>query len=66
MFPLNGVVDPTAGASFVDEAKWVLDEISLRENIKKILARFCGCLPMVVVDVNSSFLTSAPPVSLEW
>lgn len=63
---LDGAPDPTAGASLSENAKWVLDEISLRENIKKILGRFCGGAPLVVVDINSTFLTSAPPVSLEW
>ena len=59
-------VDPTAGASFSEQSNWMLDETSLRENIKKILARFFGALPHVIVDINSAFLTSAPPVSLEW
>ena len=58
--------DPTGGASQLEEAKWVLDEAALQENIKKILARFCGTLPFVMMDSNSAFLTSVPPVSLEW
>ena len=49
-----------------EDAKWVLDEASLQENIKKILARFCGTLPYVMMDPNAAFLNSVPPVSQEW
>ena len=59
-------LDPTAGASTADEAKWVLDETSVRDNLKKVLARFCAPSPLVYVEMNSSYLTSAPPASLEW
>jgi len=61
-----GAPDPTGGASTFEDAKWVLDEASLQENIKKILARFCGTLPFVMMDSNAAFLNSVPPVSQEW
>ena len=58
--------DPTAGASMNEVAKWVLDEISLKESVKKALAKFFGPMPVCVVDMNAVALTSAPAVSLKW
>lgn len=61
-------VDPTGGASISEDAKWVLDEASLQDNIKKILSRFCGTLTFAMMDTNSIYLTTAsvPPVFMEW
>eukprot|EP00794_Sanderia_malayensis_P016687 gene16687-18381_t len=64
---LAGAPDPTAGACFVEEPTWYLDEVSLRDSIRKILCKFCGPSPVAFVDLNSLFLTSSAPVpSLEW
>ncbi|KAF2356741.1 Zinc finger SWIM-type [Trinorchestia longiramus] len=60
-----GAPDPTAGASAAEKSAWWLDEVNLRENIQKIVVKFCVPSPMVYSDVN--YLSStAPPVAAEW
>jgi len=64
---VSGAPDPTAGPSATDHSKWCLDEGSLRENIKKMLVRFCGPSPLVFSDVNALYLANtAPPTAAEW
>ncbi|XP_047136494.1 zinc finger SWIM domain-containing protein 8 isoform X1 [Hydra vulgaris] len=64
---LAGAPDPTAGASLSEEANWVLDKVALCENIKKILARFCGPTPLFYLNCDASnTLTAPPPISMQW
>ena len=63
---ISCIIDPTAGASTTEEAKWVLDELSLRENVKKVLACFFGPMPVCIVDNSFVPLASPPIVFLKW
>ena len=41
------VTDPTAGPSASEQTAWCLDELTLHENIKKTLIKFCVPSPTV-------------------
>ncbi|CAK8682764.1 unnamed protein product [Clavelina lepadiformis] len=64
---LSGAPDPTAGPSLSDRSLWFLDENALKDNIKKMLGKFCGPNPIVYSDVNSLYLSSTePPAAAEY
>ncbi|XP_013381125.1 zinc finger SWIM domain-containing protein 8 [Lingula anatina] len=60
-----GAPDPTAGPSASEHTAWCLDETTLRQNIRKTLAKFSLTTNMVYSDVN--YLSStAPPAAAEY
>ena len=60
-------IDPTAGPAATDHNKWCLDEKALRENVRKMLVRFCGPVPLVFSDVSAVYMSNtAPPTAAEW
>ena len=61
----QGAPDPTLGGSADEQAAHCLDSKNLKENIKKILIKFCVPAPIVFSDVNY-LSTSAPPSAAEW
>lgn len=62
---LDGAPDPTAGGRLGEAAVWSLKEQALRDNIRKILFKFCLPSPTVYSDVN--YLSSTqPPAAMEW
>ncbi|KAK3713144.1 hypothetical protein QZH41_010056, partial [Actinostola sp. cb2023] len=64
---VSGAPDPTAGPSMTDHNKWCLDEKALRENVRKMLVRFCGPVPLVFNDVSGVYMSNtAPPTAAEW
>lgn len=62
---VSGAPDPTAGGSLGEQSNWTLDAKNLRDNIKKILIKFCVPAPIVLSDI-SYLSTSAPPSAAEW
>jgi len=62
---VSGAPDPTAGGSLGEQSNWTLDNKNLRDNIKKILIKFCVPAPIVFSDVNY-LSTTAPPSAAEW
>jgi hypothetical protein len=60
-----GAPDPTAGGSVGEISTWCLDSKNLRDNIKKILIKFCMPSPIVFSDVNY-LSTTAPQSAAEW
>jgi len=62
---VSGAPDPTAGGSNGEQSSWTLDVKNLRDNIKKILIKFCVPAPIVYSDVNY-LSTTAPPSAAEW
>ena len=61
----KGAPDPTLGGSIEELTSWYLDGKNLKENIKKILTKFCVPAPIVFSDVNY-LSTTAPPSASEW
>ena len=61
----NGGPDDTMGGFIDDPASWYLDSKNLKENIKKILTKFCVPAPIVYSDVNY-LSNTAPPSASEW
>ncbi len=62
---VQGAPDPTLGGAAGEHAAHCLDSRNLKDNIKKILVKFCVPAPIVFSDVN--YLTnSAPPSAAEW
>ena len=61
----NGAPDPTLGGVIEEQSSWCLDRRNLRDNIKKILIKFCVPAPIVFSDVNY-LSTTAPPSASEW
>ena len=61
----NGAPDPTLGGELLNQSSWCLDHKNLRDNIKKILIKFCVPAPIVFSDVNY-LSTTAPPSASEW
>ena len=62
---VQGAPDPTLGGEISEAAAWCLDAKNLKENIYKILVKFC--LPAAIVFSDVSYLsTSAPPSASEW
>ena len=62
---MQGAPDPTAGGALNDTSSWCLDRKNLKDNIKKILIKFCVPAPIVFSDVNY-LSTTAPPSATEW
>jgi len=62
---VSGAPDPTAGGAVNEQTAWCLDAKNLRDNIKKILIKFCVPAPIVFSDVNY-LSTTAPPSAAEW
>ena len=62
---VQGAPDPTAGGALNDTSSWCLDRKNLKDNIKKILIKFCVPAPIVFSDVNY-LSTTAPPSATEW
>ena len=59
--------DPTAGPSAEDQTQWWMDGKLLRENVRKMLCKFCGPGPFVLEEVyNLQFACTAPPTAAEW
>ena len=44
---VQGAPDPTAGGALNDTSSWCLDRKNLKDNIKKILIKFCVPAPIV-------------------
>ena len=61
----NGAPDPTLGGAANEQTPWYLDRKNLKDNIKKILIKFCVPAPIVFSDVNY-LSTTAPPSASEW
>ena len=61
----HGAPDPTLGGIIEEQSSWCLDRKNLRDNIKKILIKFCVPAPIVFSDVNY-LSTTAPPSASEW
>ena len=57
--------DDTLGGVIDDPASWYLDSKNLKENIKKILTKFCVPAPIVYSVVNY-LSNTAPPSASEW
>ncbi|XP_059097624.1 zinc finger SWIM domain-containing protein 8-like [Tigriopus californicus] len=62
---VQGAPDPTLGGATGEQAAWCLDAKNLKDNIKKILIKFCVPAPIVFSDVNC-LSNSAPPSASEW
>ncbi len=62
---MEGAPDPTLGGAAGETAAFCLDARNLRDNIRKILVKFCVPAPIVFSDVNY-LSTSAPPSASEW
>jgi hypothetical protein len=62
---LPGGPDPTLGGAVGEQVAFCLDAKNLKENIQKILVKFCVPAPIVFSDVNY-LSTSAPPSASEW
>eukprot|EP00095_Tigriopus_kingsejongensis_P011250 maker-scaffold550_size154339-snap-gene-0.21 protein:Tk11250 transcript:maker-scaffold550_size154339-snap-gene-0.21-mRNA-1 annotation:"zinc finger swim domain-containing protein 8" len=62
---VQGAPDPTLGGEVGEQATWCLDAKNLKDNIKKILIKFCVPAPIVFSDVNC-LSNSAPPSASEW
>ena len=61
----DGGPDPTIGGEASEQPAWYLDGKNLKDNIKKILIKFCVPAPIVFSDVNY-LSTTAPPSASEW
>ena len=60
-------IDPTAGPSTEDKTQWWMDEKVLRDNVRKMLSKFCGPGPFVLEEAyNLQFASTAPPTAAEW
>ena len=51
----NGGPDPTTGGEADVQASWYLDGKNLKDNIKKILIKFCVPAPIVFRYVNEMY-----------
>ena len=49
-----GGPDPTAGGGANEQASWYLDGKNLKDNIKKILIKFCVPAPIVFRFVHNN------------
>ena len=47
MKSVSGAPDPTAGGAASEQTSWCLDAKNLKDNIKKILIKFCVPAPIV-------------------
>lgn len=44
-----------------------MDEKGLKDNVRKMLVRFCGPVPLVFSDVSAVYMSNtAPPTAAEW
>ena len=61
------LTDPTAGPSEDNKNQWWMDEKALRDNVRKMLSKFCGPAPFVLEEAyNLQFASTAPPTAAEW